>query len=260
MHAHICSYDDISRAEEELAYRSNTGITTFFSTGTPEEYRFMTSLLSKIRERQEPMHHITFGIHPWYSDRYTPDDWTDYYRNCPAVGEIGMDTEWCRVSPARQQKVFEKQLLIAADLKKPVILHTKACEDRIVRMIRDYPYPVIVHWYSGDEKTLYSYIDLGCSFTLGPDTGLFKDPGHKILQNVPPDHLFLETDGLNAILWAYEKAAPEKQYDLKQKNDFSLIGNTLEDTLIYVSGYFAMTRENTVKQMEQNLVKIFSLV
>ena len=260
MHAHICSYNDMSLAKEELAYRSNAGIATFFSAGTPEEYRFMTNLLTETDERQRSGYHITFGIHPWYSDRYTPDDWTDYYRNCPVVGEIGMDMEWCEVPVCRQQKVFEKQLLIAADLKKPVILHTKACELRIAQMIRDYPYPVIVHWYSGYAEALYPYIDKGCYFTLGPDTGLFKDPRHKVLQNVPPDHLFLETDGLNAILWVYEKADPENQYDLKQETDLSLIGDTLTESLLYASGHFSMTREEMVKQMEQNLIKIFSLM
>lgn len=81
----------------------------------------------------------------------------------------GMDSVWCDIPLDIQQKRLEEQLQIAADLKKPVLLHTKGQEKRIAELLRGFPYHICAHWYSGTEQDLEPYLDLGCYFTLGPD-------------------------------------------------------------------------------------------
>ena len=100
IHAHFCS-------EKELEIRRNHSICTCFSSGTPGEWES----IKQFRKREELM--FSFGIHPWYADRYEAGDCGDYLRECDMVGEIGMDSVWCRVPLAIQQKRFEKQLQIA---------------------------------------------------------------------------------------------------------------------------------------------------
>ena len=80
-----------------------------------------------------------------------------------------MDSVWCDIPLDIQQKRLEEQLQIAADLKKPVLLHTKGQEKRIAELLRGFPYHICVHWYSGTEQDLEPYLDMGCYFTLGPD-------------------------------------------------------------------------------------------
>lgn len=258
MHAHICSYTDPVLAEKELAFRSDAGIYTFFSTCTPDELQFMHRLRKKVSDTNDPGFSITFGIHPWYADQWDPEDYLDYFRDCPMIGEIGMDSLWCNVPLERQQKVLEKQLTIAYDLKKPIVLHTKGCEPQISQIIQDYPWSVLIHWYSGDPESLFTLIDQGCFFTLGPDTGL-SGGGAKnrlLLENVPLDHLFLETDGLDAIRWAYGELHPERFFTVNELNkipDLSLIRKILKSSGTCIAKHYAINEEEISVQMEHNL-------
>jgi len=246
----------------------------------------MVQLMKKTKAALRSCFYVTFGIHPWYADRWNPDDWLEYYKNCPMIGEIGMDNLWCDVPLNLQQKVLEKQLRTAVEMKKPVVLHTKGCEARIAQIIKDFPYPVLVHWYSGDSGSLRLFLDLGCFFTLGPDTGLYRTAvqDHILLKNVPSDHLFTETDGLDAIMWAYETAgknltlftetdgqetaprAYESAYETAGETaaaqnpypEFSVIGQTLEASAECIALRFSLTAEEVTEQINQNLAGLLS--
>lgn len=259
MHAHICSYDSMETAAAELEYRGNAGIYTYFSTGNPDEYCFMARLLER-SAKYRSCSEITFGIHPWYSDRWNPGDWTEYYRNCRLIGEIGMDDLWCDIPLPRQQHVLEEQLAIAADMKKPVVLHTKACEAVIAKIVKDYPYTVLVHWYSGDQRSLFDLIDQGCFFTLGPDTGLSVTTGaeNMLLKNVPQDRLLPETDGLEAILWSCKNAGKILPEPPGPDPDFSLIPQALEGSAECAARYYLLSKDAVWKQLSSNLSRFLS--
>ncbi|MDD6615565.1 MAG: TatD family hydrolase [Lachnospiraceae bacterium] len=218
MHAHLACFaeeysvglsdtEKAAMAEEELALRRQGGIVTFFSSGTPEEWEQMKKYLGESRDML-----LSFGIHPWYSDRYCPDDYRRYLQMSDAVGEIGMDSVWCDVPLSVQRRVFVRQLELAAGFRKPVILHTKGQEREIAELLRGYPGKVCVHWYSGDQDSLEDFIEMGCYFTLGPDLASSLESGkepaadlyRKMLQEIPADRLFVETDGISAVAWALE--------------------------------------------------------
>ncbi len=232
MHAHLLCLSEEYRGKlteqemlalgmQELAARKECGIGTVFSCGTPQEWEFMQRCLAQ-------SFLFSFGIHPWYSDRFDPRDCRESFAACPIIGEIGMDSVWCEVPLTVQRRIFARQLEIAAELGKPVVLHTKGQERQIAEMIRDFPGKVCVHWYSGDEENLEKFMEAGCYFTLGPDlaercapagekglwngrTGLTQAEQEalsqsaavyrRMLREVPTERLFLETDGLTSIAW-----------------------------------------------------------
>lgn len=231
MHAHLS-------CPEELEFRKKQGVFTCFSAGTPEEWNlfWQTGAEQKGTEQkgteqksigqtgEERDYLVSFGIHPWYANRYDVSEVGGCLRNCDFIGEIGMDSVWCEVPLALQQDRFERQLQIAADLKKPVILHTKGQERRIAEIIRDFPGRVCVHWYSGDRKNLEKFMEQDCYFTLGPDTArLCVGTDHRLtaqewntsaaeneaaqvrrqmVREIPVERLFVETDGIGAVAWA----------------------------------------------------------
>lgn len=216
MHAHLC----MEQAQEEMFVRKKYEIKTCFSCGTPEEWEYMQNF------KDDKNILLSFGIHPWYADKYDPKKYPEYYGKCDFVGEIGMDSVWCEVPLNVQRRVFEAQLQIASDLKKPVILHTKGQESVIADILKDYPGKVCIHWYSGDIETLERFIDMDCCFTLGPDLkcickgvdGEMASEAVKISEdaekqklyrymigNIPLNRLFLETDGISAVAWAMER-------------------------------------------------------
>lgn len=134
-------------------------------------------------------------------DRISGASFCELLSGCDAVGEIGMDSVWCDVPLQVQRRVFVRQLGLAAELGKPVILHTKGQEEQIAELIRDFPGKICVHWYSGGPAALEKLIALGCYFTFGPDLGdspLYR----KMLTEIPADRLFVETDGITSVLWA----------------------------------------------------------
>lgn len=200
MHAHLACLTDRAESLQELELRSEHGILTCFSAGTPAEWRYMEPF------RGRPELRFSFGIHPWYADKYPAEDCREALEQCDLIGEIGMDSVWCEVPLPVQQRQLERQLRTAADLGKPVLLHTKGQEGRIADIIRGFPGKVCVHWYSGPEQEFDSFLEQGCYFTLGPDTPRLCRAGDglrlRMVREVPADRLFAETDGVSAIAWA----------------------------------------------------------
>ena len=132
-----------------------------------------------------------------------------FLHKVPVIGEIGMDNVWCDVPLDIQQKVFEEQLALACELKKPVILHTKGQEKEIAAIIRNYPNRYLIHWYSCDHS-LEEYIDQNCYFSIGPDVW-WNPATRNVARKVPSNRILTETDGLNAVQWAYDEAPDDKK-------------------------------------------------
>lgn len=250
MHAHLsCLTDektgDIIRrdqlAEAELDLRKKNGIFTCFSTGNPEEWKYMQSF----RFRREIR--VSFGIHPWYADRYTLEECQEYLEQCDFIGEIGMDSVWCQVPLPLQQKMLEGQLQAAADWKKPVILHTKGQEERIADLIRGFPGKVCVHWYSGSERGFEKFLEQDCYFTLGPDTASLcrqkMSLNQRMVEEIPASRLFVETDGISAVAWARgtERLSIEE------------IPVVLRENLTYAAGIKGWSPAALAQQMQGNL-------
>lgn len=268
MHAHLFCISEADKilsgesleitAVKELDFRRQQSIFTCFSAGTPEEWQFM----EQWRERDEVL--LSFGIHPWYADRYSVNNCRGYLEECDFIGEIGMDSVWCQVPLETQKRALEQQLQIAADLGKPVLLHTKGQEKEIGEIIKDFPGNVCVHWYSGGEKELEVYLEKDCYFTLGPDFAQVCRMGEKpfkqaadddkvekrqgylrILKEIPVNRLFLETDGLSAVAWANGvKKAPMQE-----------ISQVLEANEAFLAEEKQMTAEALQRQMKKNLIE-----
>ena len=222
---------------KELDFRKKAGIATCLSAGTPQEW----ACLKEFADRKELL--FSFGIHPWYADRYEPREYLELFGRCDVVGEIGMDNVWCDVSLKRQRKNLEEQLQIASDLGKPIVLHTKGQEWEIWEMLKGFSYPILIHWYSGNEDVFEKFLDLDCYFTLGPDLALENPMYAVMLREVGADRLFVETDGLSAVAWA-------KQVEFL---DFPLLPPVLEKNMALAAEQKNTTAEALHRQMTENL-------
>lgn len=109
------------------------------------------------------------------------------------IGEIGMDSVWCRTPLALQQEIFELQLAFACEKRRPVILHTKGGKT-VADIIRQYPNTYLVHWYSLGSG-LKNYMEMDCYFSVGP--GVWWNPAvRKLAGEIAADHLLIETDSI----------------------------------------------------------------
>lgn len=247
-HAHLSA----GRAREELAHRRERGILTCFSAGTPAEWEQVAELLAESGSMAETSFCVSFGIHPWKAGTHEVRADSAAFRTCTAIGEIGLDSAWCDVPLARQRAVFEAQLQIAADLHKPIVLHTKGQEATIAAMVEDFPEAVLVHWYSGPLDAFERFAEQDRFFTLGPDCTAPTELNHVLLTAPALDRVLIETDGLEGILWATDRD-PNSAFDLA----------LIESTLTNSTNAFARSRNlsptNAARQLRSNMKAFYDL-
>ena len=153
--------------------------------------------------------YISFGLHPW--EAYEEVElYLDYFKDCDVIGEIGMDCVWSEVPLAIQRPIFIKQLKIAHMLQKPVVLHTKGCEQEIVQQIAQYPNTYLVHWYAC-KKHLKAYLALDTYFSIGPSVGI-EDEVNECVKEIPLNRLLIESDGIDAIAWSKKQKTNQIHY------------------------------------------------
>ncbi|WP_160370416.1 TatD family hydrolase [Sphingobacterium humi] len=176
------------------------------------------------------------GIHPWYIDQNRDAQWEAFmqYAKKPqvlAIGECGLDkltsTTW-----AIQAETFEKQLEIANQLNKPLIIHcVRAYHEVFVSLLRkEVQVPVIFHGYERNwplaEQLLKNknyYISLGAA--------IGKGKMDELIQQLPLDRLFLETDDKStqiSDIYAYfcrAKKLPTQQVEDQLLANFNRIFN-----------------------------------
>jgi TatD DNase family protein len=67
------------------------------------------------------------------------------------------------LAPPAAGKVLEEHLALAVDLQLPVFLHERDANQRLLEILRDLPRPLpaaVVHCFTGEQKALFSYLDL----------------------------------------------------------------------------------------------------
>ena len=228
--------------EEDLNLRIQNQIVSLFSNANPQE---MDKLLAKNLSDNII---LTCGIHPWSADVIKFEEMEKYLQSVSVVGEIGMDSVWCDVDLKIQEAVFRRQLDYAAKNHKAVILHTKGQEKEIAKIIKEYPNKYLIHWYSCDEH-LEDYIEMDCYFSIGPDV-FWNEATKNVAKSVPLGRILSETDGLNAVKWAYEEAPFKKQ---SPKTSEEALNNVVSE----IAKLRGLTKEECYKICYENLVHGF---
>ena len=202
---------------------------------SPNEYQFLKEAAAGI-----PGMAISAGIHPWKADVTDWEAMEPILREVSVIGEIGLDSEWCDVDMEVQRRVFHRQLALAQEQRKPVILHTKGMEREILDTIRQYPNRYLVHWYACGQWQK-EYMEYGCWFTIGPDVLL--DPSVETLaKDVPLDRILIESDGLEGISWGQGRELSAADYP-----------KAMQQHLHAVAALRGMEAEAFLEQMERNL-------
>ncbi|MFC1756972.1 TatD family hydrolase [Patescibacteria group bacterium] len=115
-----------------------------------------------------------------------------------AIGECGIDMFRREVSDLERQKdIFRKQVELAIELDKPLMIHCRDGHDDVLEVLEDYlEDPALrgdVHFFSGDWKTVERYLDLDFSFSF---TGVitFTNQYDEVIKNLPLEKIMVETD------------------------------------------------------------------
>lgn len=139
-----------------------------------------------------------FGIHPWWADQWNEESknsLTKLLQDNPqaGVGEIGLDRKK-GVDFSLQRNVFQEQLAIAADFKRPLNLHNVKAWGPMEECLKPVaPLPFILHGYSGSAEMTEVFIKLGGYISFAPFS-LKHKKGREALKAVPQERLLLDTD------------------------------------------------------------------
>lgn len=115
-----------------------------------------------------------------------------------AVGEIGLDYYWDKDNKKEQQDFFVKQIEIAKELAKPVIIHSRDAAYDTYELMKSSDAGKcggVVHCFSYSVEEARKYIDMGFYIGLG-GVVTFKNAAKakEVAAYVPADRLLLETD------------------------------------------------------------------
>lgn len=142
-----------------------------------------------------------YGLHPVFQPEHRTEHlaalpgWLDAHP-AVAVGEIGLDFFVEQADREAQKSYFSRQLAIASEQSLPVIIHARRAVDAVILAVRRHAgLRGVVHSFSGSEEQARQLFDLGFMLGLG---GPLTYPGahrlHRLVANMPVDHLLLESD------------------------------------------------------------------
>lgn len=179
----------------------------------------------------------SIGIHPWHisearleSDLMTIEEKLKL-KECLALGECGLDKR-IEIPLQLQIEVFEKQIALAEQYQKPLVLHLVAAFDELISIKKrlKISVPIIIHGFSKNQQLAKQLVDNGFYLSFGKY--LLRNPElKKVFQSVPNNRFFLETD---------------------------TIEETLEEVYALAADYKNRTLEEMKSQVEQNWKTVFN--
>ena len=141
------------------------------------------------------------GCHPWDSSR--PVDFGLLRARLASdprlgVGEIGLDRLRERTIPPRMREVFDRQLELAAEFGRPVVLHGAKCWGEVVRAAAARAAGIpsfLFHGFSRSGGLLPDIVAMNGYVSIGP--AILNDHAvnyRELAKRVPADRLLVETD------------------------------------------------------------------
>lgn len=111
-----------------------------------------------------------------------------------AVGETGLDFYRDYAPRDRQRALFARQLELAAELGKPVVVHTRAASEETAEALEAFEGTVVLHCFSAPEL-LPVALEQGYYVSFAGNVTYPKaEELREAARNVPADRLLVETD------------------------------------------------------------------
>ncbi|MTV48440.1 YchF/TatD family DNA exonuclease [Heliobacillus mobilis] len=197
-HAHMDDKSFRDDREEVFAQAREAGVELIVNVG----YDIPSSERSIALADQYPFIYAAVGIHPHDAEGVTTETYEQLramaaQRKVVAIGEIGLDY-YRDLSPRPvQQEVFVRQLHLARELGKPVIIHDRDAHGDVMDTLRCEAQGLegVLHCFSGSWEMAKFCLDLGFYISLaGPVTYTNARQLLDIAKKVPADRLLVETD------------------------------------------------------------------
>lgn len=224
-HAHLDFYTTHPTDRDEVLGRAwEAGVKTILAIGIgedPSQMHVALDLATSVTGDHQPQIYASAGIHPEQAHNATPKALAELSRlashsRCVAVGEIGLDYYHLENPDVPiQQQAFLAQMKIAAELRKPIIIHCRTSElatpkakerygsadawadalSLIAEHFQPSGLPGIMHCFSGNVEDARRSLDLGFYLSFA---GNLTYPKAQAIREAaafaPADRILVETD------------------------------------------------------------------
>lgn len=249
-HAH---YDDGAFDEDRdalLMSMKNGGIGTIVNIGASLKSTAASIALAE----KYPFVYAAAGVHPNETAELNEENFEWLKKQClhekvVAVGETGLDYYWDEPSHEIQKHWFVRQLELAAEIKKPVIIHSReAAKDTFDILSAHNAGQIggVVHCFSYGKELALEYVKMGLYIGVG-GVVTFKN-GKKmkeVVEAVPIEKILLETDS--------PYLSPEP---FRGKRNTSLNLTHVAQKIAEIKG---MACEEVIKITAENAVKMYGI-
>jgi TatD DNase family protein len=192
-HAHL---DACAEPAEELVRRARAaGVERIVSIGSGLDSCRETLAIAAGQEEV----FASLGIHPHQAgepDATRLDELKELLHDerAVAVGETGLDFYRDYAPRERQRALFERQLELATELGKPVVVHTRAASEETAALLEPFTGTVVLHCFSA-PKLLEVALERGYYLSFAGNVTYPKaEDLREAARQVPHDRLLAETD------------------------------------------------------------------
>jgi len=201
-HCHLDSQEFDGDREAAIQRALDAGVERMVAVGTgkgPPDLETGVRLADRY-----PAFLATVGVHPHDAAKAGAQDFKNLeallaHPKVVALGEIGLDYHYDFAPRAVQKGVFVEQLRIAADARKPVVIHTREAWDDTFAALEEHwaPHGIagIMHCFSGGPAEAARALALGFYLSFG---GIVTYPKavevQEAARQAPGGRILVETD------------------------------------------------------------------
>jgi TatD DNase family protein len=160
------------------------------------------NIMLKAESRYEGICYSMIGLHPTsVKEDYVSqlEELESYHskHKFVAVGEIGIDLYWDKTFLAEQIIAFRRQITFAIAKILPVVIHSRDSFPQVFSVLEEFAGQKlrgVLHAFSGNDDDAKKAVGMGLKLGIGGIV-TFKNSGlDKVLENVSPEDIILETD------------------------------------------------------------------
>jgi TatD DNase family protein len=197
-HAHLDDKRFDDDREQVIQRAAAAGLVGILNAGACME----SSARSVALAGKHELVYAAVGIHPHDAKEAKAGDYEQLADWClapkvVAIGEIGLDYYYDLSPREVQQQVFRRQIDVARQLKKPIIIHDRDAHGDVLAMIKKEAKGMsgVLHCFSGSLEMATEVIKLGFYVSFAGPVTYAKDGKLKeVAARIPLERLLVETD------------------------------------------------------------------
>ncbi len=199
-HAHLNDDAFIDDLEETVQRAREAGVKLINIVGFDDK---SIKRAIEISNQYKEMY-LTVGWHPVEAIDFT-DEKYEMIKNLAltnekviAIGEIGLDYYWDKSPKDIQQQVFRKQIQLAKEVNKPIVIHCRDAMNDVLKILQEENAKEvggIMHCFSGSVESMNIALKENFHISLGgPVTYKNAKTPKEVAKACPIDRLLIETD------------------------------------------------------------------